>query len=70
MRKVIQAYPWEQAAYQTLVVMAAAAEEYETVTELLIAGEKDGGLQWEIDGAEEFAGYRDSAEFQKWKNRK
>jgi len=70
LRKVIQAYPWEQAAYQTLVVMAAAAEEYETVTELLIVGEKDAGLQWEIEAAEEFAGYRDSVEYQKWKNRK
>ena len=66
---VIKAFPWEQAAYQTLVVMAAAEEEYQTVTELLIAGEKDAGLKWELESAEEFAGFRESAEYRKWKDR-
>ena len=69
-RPSMQAYPWESAAYQTLVVMAAAAEEYERVTKLLIAGEKKAALQWEIEAAEEFAGYRASPEYAKWKARK
>ena len=69
LRSVEKACPWVKEAYHSLVEISLEEKDYTETTRVLIAKEKNTGEEWDLNfnGAEVFAGYRDSEEFVKWK---
>ena len=69
LRAVEKSCPWEKDVYNALLAISFEEKDFIETTRLLIATEKNTEQVWEpnFNGAEEFAGYRASKEFAKWK---